>query len=174
VKANDKFEPADLHHFRAAEGWFELGDMVSANDELDEIRPEMRAHPVVLSMRYEIYAEAKKWAMAAEVAGALVKLVPDQAAFWISYAYSTRRKADNGIYEAREILLEAEQKFPGEYMIKFNLACYYSQLHEFAESGSWLKKAMAIEEKKVQELAVDDPDLKPLWDSMNGTLWKRE
>jgi hypothetical protein len=38
----------------AAEGWFELGDLVSANNELDEITPEERAYPAVLIMRYEI------------------------------------------------------------------------------------------------------------------------
>jgi hypothetical protein len=26
----------------------------------------------------------------------------------------------------------------------------------------------------VQREAIDDPDLKPLWDSMSGTFWKRE
>jgi hypothetical protein len=38
----------------------------------------------------------------------------------------------------------------------------------------WLKKAIAIDNKTVQKLAVDDPDLKPFWDSMRGTLWKRK
>jgi hypothetical protein len=32
---------------------------------------------------------------------------------------------------------------------------------------------MAIDERTVQRMAIDDPDLKPLWDSMSGTLWKR-
>ena len=38
----------------------------------------------------------------------------------------------------------------------------------------WFKKAMAINEKAVQPAAIHDPDLKPLWDSMSGTIWKRE
>jgi hypothetical protein len=33
---------------------------------------------------------------------------------------------------------------------------------------------MAINPKTVQKSAIDDPDLKPLWDSMSGTLWKKE
>jgi hypothetical protein len=32
---------------------------------------------------------------------------------------------------------------------------------------------MAIDEHAVKRVALDDPDLKPLWDSMSGTLWKR-
>lgn len=33
---------------------------------------------------------------------------------------------------------------------------------------------MAIDDKTVQREANDDPDLQPLWDSMSGTLWKKE
>lgn len=34
-------------------------------------------------------------------------------------------------------------------------------------------KAMAIDEQTVKPAAIDDPDLKPLRDSMGGTSWKR-
>jgi len=42
------------------------------------------------------------------------------------------------------------------------------------ECKTWLKMAMNIDEKRVRRAAVDDPDLKPLWDSLGGTWWKRE
>jgi hypothetical protein len=32
---------------------------------------------------------------------------------------------------------------------------------------------MAIDEETVKQEAIDDPDLKPFWDSMSGTVWKR-
>jgi len=56
----------------------------------------------------------------------------------------------------------------------YTLACYCAQLGELEESAEWFKKAMAIDTKAVQKIALDDPDLKPLWDSMSGTIWKRE
>jgi hypothetical protein len=65
-------------------------------------------------------------------------------------------------------------KFPSEYLIPYNLACYCAQLGELEESMQWFKKAMVIDTKAVQKIAVDDPDLQPLWDSMSGTLWRRE
>jgi hypothetical protein len=40
----------------------------------------------------------------------------------------------------------------------------------FGDSG----EAMSIDQRKVQVAGIDDPDLKPLWDSMSGTMWKRE
>ena len=32
---------------------------------------------------------------------------------------------------------------------------------------------MAIGEHTIKSLAIDDPDLKPLWESMGGMRWKR-
>jgi tetratricopeptide (TPR) repeat protein len=169
-----KLETPDLHHLKAAEGWLELGDVVSASNELEEITPQMRAHPAVLSLRYEIYSKAKKWDIAAEIARALTQMLPNEPSAWISLAYSTRRKSENGILEARDILLQMESKFPREYLFPYNLACYHSQLMQFEEAERWFKKAMAIDTKAVQKLAVIDEDLKPFFDSMSGTLWKRE
>jgi hypothetical protein len=56
--------------------------------------------------------------------------------------------------------------------IQFQLACYCGQLGWLKECEAWLKKAMALDEHAVQRAAIDDPDLKPLWDSMSGTKWK--
>ena len=38
----------DTMHSEAAAGWIQLGDYDSANDELEKIRAEWRAHPDVL------------------------------------------------------------------------------------------------------------------------------
>ena len=174
AKSPQNLTLADLHHLNAAEGWLGLGDVVSASDELEAITPELRGHPAVLAVRYDVYAKGAKWDMAAEVADALVRMMPEQSASWICLAYSTRRRTGGSIPEAKEVLLRAAEKFPNEFLIRFNLACYCSQLRQFDEAQAWLKKAMALDEKSVQKLAIDDPDLHPLWDSLGGTLWKRE
>jgi predicted Zn-dependent protease len=75
-----------LHHLRAAEGWMELGDFVSACDELEEIAPGSRGNPLVLSIRYQIYAKAKRWDMAAEVANGLTAMIPDEPGTRINLA----------------------------------------------------------------------------------------
>ena len=70
-------------------------------------------------------------------------------------------------------LLAGADKFPKVWTIPYNLACYCCKLGRVDECQDWLKKAMAIDKLAVQRAALDDPDLKPLWDSMSGTLWKR-
>lgn len=100
-----KLNEQDSFYLRAAEGWFELGDMVSAFNELDEISPMERAHPAVLSMRYEIYAKAGKWDVAAEIAEAIIGILPDEAESWLNLAFTARCKKGGGIPEAKRILL---------------------------------------------------------------------
>jgi len=57
----------DRRQLKAAEGWLELGNWVEANEELEQITAEFRAHPSVLFLRYEVYTQAKKWDGAAEI-----------------------------------------------------------------------------------------------------------
>jgi len=42
------------------------------------------------------------------------------------------------------------------------------------EAKQRLKQAIALDQKTVQQAAVEDSDLKPLWESLGGTIWKRE
>src|ERR1035441_1724866 len=84
-------KPLELHdqrHLEAAQGWFELGNSIEATKELEQITPELRGHPSVLEVRYEIYAAAKKWEYAAEIARAISEMVPDSPFGFIHHAYS--------------------------------------------------------------------------------------
>ncbi len=63
-------QPPDRIHLQAAQGWLGLGDHVEAHEELEEIAPELRAHPAVLKLQWEIYAAAKKWDAALFIAAA--------------------------------------------------------------------------------------------------------
>src|ERR1041385_6401839 len=52
---NVKLDRETKLHLRAAEGWLEIGDYISANEELENIAPTRRAHPTVLNLRYRTY-----------------------------------------------------------------------------------------------------------------------
>jgi uncharacterized protein HemY len=58
----------DLMHLNAAEGWLGLGNSLAADEELEKITPQNRAHPDVLEVRWEIYAKAGKWEQCLEIA----------------------------------------------------------------------------------------------------------
>ncbi len=164
----------DARHLRVTEGWLELGDAVSASEELEEITLVNQTHPAVLKMRFAICEKREQWDMATEVAGGLTTLLPDSPETWINLACATRRKPGDGIPEAKRILLVAQVKFPREYLILFKLACYCAQLGELADAERWLKKAMAVDKKTIRKLAREDRGPKLFWDSINGKVWKRE
>jgi len=166
-------EPPDSHYLQAAIGWLELGNHLEANEELEKITPELRAHPDVLEVRYQIYAKAEKWEMADEIAHTLNRIHPLAPQFWLWRAYATRRMPGGGILQAQEILINAQPLFPKVWTIPYNLACYCAQTGRLEECKMWFKMAMNIDEKTVKLAAVVDPDLQPLWDSMGGTTWKR-
>ena len=160
----------DSHHLRAAQGWLELGNHKEANAELERIAPELRSHPDVLDLLWHIDAQSNKWTACVDIADALVKLDPNQPDAWIHRSYALHRVKRT--QEAFDLLLLVANKFPKIWTIPYNLACYSAQLGRLDESQVWLKTAMTIDEDFVKLAAIDDPDLKPLWDTTDGALWK--
>ena len=167
-----RLTPPDSIHLLAAQGWLELGNHLEANEELENITPSLRAHPDVLEIRWHIYANANKWQAAVDIASALVQLVPERSDSWVhrSFALHVLKRTQ----EAFDNLLPAAARFSKAWEIPYNLACYCAQLGRLDEAQHWFNEAMKIDEKTVQMAGIDDPDLKPLWDGMSGTLWRRE
>jgi tetratricopeptide (TPR) repeat protein len=123
-------------------------------------------------VRWQIYAHDKQWAACLEIANAVIKLAPQRSFGWVhrSYALHEMKRTQ----EAFDSLLPSAKKFPKTWIVPYNLACYAAQLNRLDECLEWFKKATAIDEQTVKRQAIDDPDLKPLWDSMGGTGWKRD
>ena len=158
---NDLPHPDD-QHLEAAEGWLGLGSWRDASGELEQIQPQFRAHPSVLELRYKIYAEAKRWELAVAVAEEVRELLPDEpwGYFYTAFALHELKRTQ----EAHDALKSVVEKFPGEQIMRYNLACYACQLGNLEEAMHWLKQALALAGKKdIRPLALEDPDLKPLW-----------
>lgn len=165
------FKHPDSFHLKAAEGWLELGNHLEANQELENISPRLRVHRDVLAIRCRIYMKASKWDGCAEVAEVLVKTLPKQSEWWL--ARSTALHKLQPTQEAYDKLLPVVGNFSEVWRIPYNLSCYASMLGRFPDSERWFKKAILIDDKIVPRVGIDDPDLKPLWDSMSTTIWRR-
>jgi len=136
---------------------------LEANTELDKIDPFNRAAPEVLALRIAIYRGLEKWELMQEIAKRLADFQPDDIQWTISFAYATRR-ADS-IPAAKEVLLNAESKFPKEAAIKYNLACYFCQTGDIQNAKNYLKEAFEID-LNWRMAALEDEDLKLLWESL--------
>jgi hypothetical protein len=160
---NVPLDQPDRQHWQAAAGYGELGMFLEADKELDKIDPFNRAAPEVLALRIAIYRGLEKWELMQEIAKRLAEFQPDDIQWTISLAYATRRA--NSIQAAKEVLLNAEPKFPKEPAIKYNLACYFCQTGDIKTAKSYLKQAFEID-LNWRVAALEDADLRPIWDSI--------
>jgi tetratricopeptide (TPR) repeat protein len=144
-----------------------LGNHIEANDELEKITPELRAHPAVLAVRWEIYAAAKKWEATLDIAAALIQLDPDDPLGWVHRSYALHELKRTA--EARDDLLRVVDKFPASATMRYNLACYECQLGRLEQAKAWLGKAFELgDAAKMKLAALDDPDLEPLWKNIGN------
>jgi tetratricopeptide (TPR) repeat protein len=156
------------HSLLAAQGWFELGNSLEAAAELDTIPTALRAHPDVLEVRWQIYAKAGRWEACLDIGSALVKLAPDRPLSWLR-----RSVALHGLKrfnEAEELLMPAVERFPADWQVRYDLACYACLLGDNNRAREWLKQAFALGgNNRVRLMALNDPDLESLWASI-GTI----
>ena len=83
----EPLEPPDSHFVSAAEGWLGLDNWQEAAEELKNVSPDLVSHPDVLEVRYEIWAKAGQWELAAETASTWIRKAPEERGAWIKQAY---------------------------------------------------------------------------------------
>jgi len=153
---------ADAMHLQAAQGWLELGDWESANDELEENQPQLRAHPDVLKIRIEVYVAAEQWDYVVEVAETLVSELPRDSFGHVHLAAALHTLGRTE--EAWRTLVRVAHRFPKEWIVPYNLARYATQLGSMVAARELLSDAFALGEAKALKLqALEEPDFGPLW-----------
>ena len=165
-KASSSLKSDWQRHVLASSGYLELGMFDDAAMVLEEIALEDKNRNEVLGARVNLYMAARKWDMAAAVASHLVKVDPGTAGWWISLAYALRRT--ESVEKAAAILLRAQTIHPKVAMIAFNLACYASVTGRIEDAKAHLRRAIELD-KEARKLALEDEDLKPLWDWIAGS-----
>ena len=144
----------------AAHGFITLGMYQDAWDELENLPPEFRADDVVLALRIEIYQGLEQWESCRVLAESLAGRSPENPGWWLSWSFAIRREQSVGA--ARAVLRKAAAIHPDVALIAYNLACYACVLGETGEAKELLKRAFAMDEG-CRKMALDDPDLEPLW-----------
>lgn len=157
----------DWHHYRAAQGWLELGNPCEANAELDNIAPEMRLHPDVLEVQWHICFKENQWPACVEIGSTLVRVAPDRSDSWIHHSFALHCLGRT--QEALDILLSVAERFSSVWQVPYNLSCYCSALGRLNDARDWFNKARSLDETAAQSAGVNDPDLQPLWDSISTT-----
>jgi len=165
-------ELSDTIHLQAAEGWIGLGNYAEANEELEQIAAASRAHPDVLQLRWRIYADARKWDACLDIATALTTMTPKRRFGWIHRAHSLDTLGKT--LEAKELLLSVVNDFESNSTFAYHLARYCAKLGQIDQAKQWLGKALLAADgleavKNLRKMALEDPDLGPLWKEIGKT-----
>lgn len=155
---------ADSYALGSARAWLVLGDASSALAELARISDSHRRHPEVLKVEWEARAKMGAWEAAFATAEELMKVLPSDAQGWILRAFAARRMHGGGLKKAEELLIPALERFPNNFLVPYNLACYAAQQGRVEDAWQLLQRAMQIGgHRTVMKMAKADPDLKPVW-----------
>jgi hypothetical protein len=79
------------------------------------------------------------------------------------WAYATRRA--ESLQAAQSILLEGVERLPAVSIFHYNLACYECQLGQLEVAKARLAHAFKLD-PSWRLAALDDEDLRPVWDSL--------
>ena len=150
---------ADKSHCVFAQGWFELGDYASALAELERIEPASRNDPDVLNLRWDITLHARAYDDALDTARLLTHVAPQAFEGWwkLSYTLHELRRTQ----EAYDNLVYVLDRFSGEWLLHYNLACYLARLSRLDEARIHLKTALELNPAQRAD-ALADPDLEAL------------
>jgi predicted Zn-dependent protease len=157
----------DLFYLEAAKGWYLLGDFHSAEAELAHLPGERQEHPDVVELRFAMAAKQKDWTACMDLAASLLESAPERPTAWLNCAFTLHEL--NQTQEAWNTLSTVSDRFPEVPSVPYNLACYACRLGRLEDSRFWLKRALKIGGPHYKRLALQDADLRPLWDELQPT-----
>ncbi len=144
----------------AAQGYFELGMLDEALEELDALPAGLQEGAEVLQMRLFIHMREKRWSAALEISRTFCRLQPEETMGFIHAAFclhELRRTA-----EAKAFLLAGPASLLSEATYHYNLGCYDAALGNLEDAQAHLRTSFKLD-GKFRTYAKTDPDLKPVW-----------
>jgi Flp pilus assembly protein TadD len=108
---------------------------------------------------------AENWEMAVAIAADLVKAEPKNPTTWILLAHAVRNAGNVELEE--KVLFKARAWHPTDPLIFLRLACCASVRGRIEEAKLRLEHAIYLD-GNVRWLALDEVDLRPLWDWISG------
>ena len=114
--------------------------------------------------------EQAKWTAASIVADCMMQDGTAGVAAWTEKAYAVRRMSNGGIAAATDVLMDALKRFPAEWSVPFNLACYAAQIGNVDGAVQWLRVASKAhgDALAIKARAATDSDLSCLGPEIPG------
>lgn len=149
----------DFKHAECAVGYANLGMVTDALQELEHLSPAMAGDGGVMEFKLRLLERAQKWSEAACLAAKLASSHPNEARWFVAWAFAKRRS--DSLETASKILSEAASLHPKDPLIQFNLGCYAAQRGDLKSAQTHVCRAIELDHG-LEKLAHEDPDLEPL------------
>ena len=145
---------------RRAEGYLELGMPEHALEVLERVGSSpFLAHAAYL--KGEALRELNRYQEAADQLELAAELTPDDIHIWLALGWCYKRTARLPLaIEALEKALEIE---PGDALLHYNLACYWSLARNKRRAISYLAEALSID-ANYRDLIDSERDFDPIRD----------
>ena len=144
---------------REAEGYLELSMPQTALDLLSGIKDPGTFRGQQLYLSGEAYRAMERYAEAVVALEQASDLIPSKLDVWLALGWC--RKRSGRIDLAIEALERAEEISPGEALIQYNLACYWSLAGKKQRALKYLSRAISAD-SHYRDLLVDEPDFDPI------------
>jgi predicted Zn-dependent protease len=153
---------------RAAQGWYELGLADDAEKELASMPDTAQRSPEVLKLRFHVARARKRPDEALSISLNLIELSADEMWGWLYRSQALHWLGRTP--EAFDLLLPVRKNWPKAFEIPYDLSCYCAQSDRIEDARSWFAKSMALTKNPsaVKSMALNDPDLQPLWAEIAG------
>lgn len=150
---------------QAARGYFELEMLKESLQQLDSLTFEEQLRPETLEVRILVLMKARKWKLALSAAEKLCTVAPDAPIGYIHTAFCLHELGRTR--EAKETLLDGPSGLVNDPTYHYNLACYECVLGNLNAAQVYLETSVSLD-ADLREFSRQDPDLKPLYDSIQS------
>ena len=150
----------------AAEGYLELGMLDDARREYESLSPAAKHCVEGLTVLMEIHRAAGNLTELESIAEQLCIMDSDNVDRWIDLALVLRE--EHSIESARELLLEAADRFPNTALVHFHLARFECSLGNLADAKEHLGRSKKLCPVCRVLALTDEADLLPIWADHNA------
>ncbi|MFM8363603.1 MAG: tetratricopeptide repeat protein [Verrucomicrobiota bacterium] len=145
----------------AVEGYLELGMVLDALREFQDLPARAKTSLEGLTMLMEIHRAEEEWEAMESVASRLWEAEPENVGRWIDWAIALRQS--DSVASARVLLIEAVERFPEEALVHFHLACCECQLGNLPQARRHLMESKKRCRVCRVLMLTDEGDLEPFW-----------
>ena len=156
---------ADFHRVRLrrarreAEGYLELGMPAQALRSLQQHQQLVRSDARGCYLQGEALRELRQYRAAIAPLHRSLELIPDDIHVWLALAWCYKRVGH--VPNAIDALERAVDVEPGNAILHYNLACYWSLAHNPNIALRYLANALEID-GNFRDFVHDEPDFDPL------------